>query len=131
MNLTAIDLDIEGGALGNTTANDRRNQALAQLQTEYRAAGKTLSVDYTLPTDPSGLPGEAISLVAPDEERYLARLHVVHDQRRLRLAVHVEPRLVPAHLDPDRRPRVRHEIDVRLVTARCLLAQPVPWPRWM
>ncbi|WP_028049248.1 chitinase [Cellulomonas sp. URHD0024] len=69
MNLTAIDLDIEGGALGNTTANDRRNQALAQLQTEYRAAGKTLGVHYTLPIDPGGLPSEAVALLQNAKSR--------------------------------------------------------------
>src|SRR6201990_3645654 len=31
-NLTRIDLDIEGSTLDNTAANDRRNQALANLQ---------------------------------------------------------------------------------------------------
>lgn len=55
LNLTRIDLDIEGGALGNTTANDRRNKALAQLQQEYAAAGRRLDVQYTLPSMPYGL----------------------------------------------------------------------------
>ena len=41
LNLTRIDLDIEGGALDNTAANDRRNQALAALQQQYAAAGRT------------------------------------------------------------------------------------------
>jgi chitinase len=63
LNLTRIDLDIEGAPLDNTAANDRRNQALANLQTQYAAAGKTLSVDYTLPVDPTGLLGDSLSLL--------------------------------------------------------------------
>jgi chitinase len=62
-NLTRIDLDIEGAPLDNTTANDRRNQALANLQTAYAASGKTLAVDYTLPVDPSGLLSDSLSLL--------------------------------------------------------------------
>jgi len=55
LNLTRIDLDIEGAPLADTAANDRRNQALANLQVQYAAAGRTLAVDYTLPVLPSGL----------------------------------------------------------------------------
>ncbi len=62
-NLTRIDLDIEGSTLDNTAANDRRNQALANLQADYAAAGRTLAVDYTLPTNPNGLPSNALSLL--------------------------------------------------------------------
>jgi chitinase len=62
-NLTRIDLDIEGSTLDNTAANDRRNQALANLQQQYAAAGKTLSVDYTLPVNPTGLLSDSLSLL--------------------------------------------------------------------
>jgi chitinase len=62
-NLTRIDLDIEGSTLNNTAANDRRNQALAALQQQYAAAGKTLAVDYTLPVNPTGLESNSISLL--------------------------------------------------------------------
>jgi chitinase len=62
-NLTRIDLDIEGGTLGDTAANDRRNQALANLQQQYAAAGKTLSVDYTLATDPGGMGSDQLNLL--------------------------------------------------------------------
>ncbi|WNI14536.1 ricin-type beta-trefoil lectin domain protein [Actinacidiphila sp. ITFR-21] len=63
LNLTRLDFDIEGSALNNTTANDRRNQALADLQQQYAAAGKRLDVDYTLPVDPSGLESNSLSLL--------------------------------------------------------------------
>ncbi|MEC3992366.1 ricin-type beta-trefoil lectin domain protein [Actinacidiphila sp. DG2A-62] len=63
LNLTRLDFDIEGGALDNTTANDRRNAALADLQQQYAAQGRKLDIDYTLPVDPSGLESNAISLL--------------------------------------------------------------------
>ncbi|WP_030275546.1 chitinase [Streptomyces sp. NRRL B-24484] len=63
LNLTRIDLDIEGSALNDTAANDRRNQALAALQQQYAAAGKRLAVNYTLPVGPSGLESNSISLL--------------------------------------------------------------------
>jgi chitinase len=63
LNLTRIDLDIEGSVLNDTAANDRRNQALAALQQQYAAAGRTLAVDYTLPVNPTGLESNSISLL--------------------------------------------------------------------
>ncbi|SDM77351.1 chitinase [Actinacidiphila guanduensis] len=63
LNLTRLDFDIEGSALNNTTANDRRNQALADLQQQYAAQGKRLDIDYTLPVDPSGLESNSLSLL--------------------------------------------------------------------
>jgi chitinase len=63
LNLTRIDLDVEGSALNDTAANDRRNQALADLQQQYAAAGKHLDVDYTLPVDTTGLESNALSLL--------------------------------------------------------------------
>jgi chitinase len=62
-NLTRIDLDIEGATLNNTAANDRRNTALANLQTQYAASGKTLAVNYTLPVNPTGLESNSLSLL--------------------------------------------------------------------
>jgi chitinase len=55
VNLTRLDFDIEGSALSNTAANDRRNAAPADLQSRYAAQGKRLDVDYTLPVNPTGL----------------------------------------------------------------------------
>jgi len=63
LNLTRIDLDIEGATLNNTAANDRRNTALANLQQQYAAAGRTLAVNYTLPVNPTGLEANSISLL--------------------------------------------------------------------
>ncbi|MFG1806852.1 ricin-type beta-trefoil lectin domain protein [Streptomyces sp. NPDC049040] len=63
LNLTRVDFDIEGSALNNTAANDRRNTALADLQQQYAAQGKRLDVQYTLPVDPSGLESNSLSLL--------------------------------------------------------------------
>ncbi|NJP44232.1 chitinase [Actinacidiphila epipremni] len=63
LNLTRVDFDIEGSALNNTAANDRRNTALADLQQQYAAQGKRLDVQYTLPVSPSGLESNSISLL--------------------------------------------------------------------
>ncbi|GAB3546244.1 glycosyl hydrolase family 18 protein [Arthrobacter tumbae] len=54
-NLTTIDLDIEGEDLADSEAAARRAEALAALQEERRADGKTLNVWLTLPVAPSGL----------------------------------------------------------------------------
>jgi hypothetical protein len=58
-NAKAIDFDIEGAALSNTAANDRRNQAIASLEKQ----NKSLSVSYTLPVLPSGLTQEGVNLL--------------------------------------------------------------------
>ncbi|MFJ5120541.1 cellulose binding domain-containing protein [Kitasatospora sp. NPDC088548] len=62
--LTKIDFDVEGGAIGNTAANTRRAQSIAQLQKNAAAKGKALDVSYTLPALPSGLTQEGVNLVA-------------------------------------------------------------------
>jgi chitinase len=63
LNLTRVDFDIEGGTIADDAANDRRNKALAQLQQEYAAAGRKLDVQYTLATNPSGLPQDQLDLL--------------------------------------------------------------------
>jgi chitinase len=63
LNLTRVDLDIEGAPVADSASIDRRNQALADLQQQYAASGKTLSVDYTLAVDPSGLPQDQLNLL--------------------------------------------------------------------
>ncbi|MDX2851489.1 ricin-type beta-trefoil lectin domain protein [Streptomyces sp. PA03-3a] len=64
LNLTRVDLDVEGSAIADTAANDRRNKALAQLQQEYAAAGRKLDVQYTLPAMPSGLDDNGTKLLS-------------------------------------------------------------------
>jgi hypothetical protein len=57
---TWLDFDIEGGALLDTAANQRRNTALAWLQ----AKNPGLIISYTLPVDPDGIPDEAKKLLS-------------------------------------------------------------------
>ncbi|MEY9947779.1 cellulose binding domain-containing protein [Kitasatospora sp. GAS1066B] len=61
--LTRIDFDVEGGALADSAANTRRDQAIAQLQQTAAAKGKSLDVSFTLPALPTGLTQDGINLV--------------------------------------------------------------------
>jgi hypothetical protein len=60
---TRLDFDIEGSALGNTAANDRRAMAIVGLQDAAAAAGKALTVQFTLPVLPSGLTQDGLNLL--------------------------------------------------------------------
>jgi len=62
-NLTRVDFDVEGSALGNATSIDLRNKAIAALQGTVASAGKTLVVQYTLPVLPTGLTSQGLSLL--------------------------------------------------------------------
>ncbi|MFC1421012.1 chitinase [Streptacidiphilus cavernicola] len=57
--ITRLDFDIEGSPLDNTSANSRRDQALAALQ----KANPSVQVDFTLPVDPTGLESNALNLL--------------------------------------------------------------------
>ncbi|MGH7990228.1 MAG: hypothetical protein ACREDS_08590, partial [Limisphaerales bacterium] len=57
---TWLDFDIEGDALENTEANQRRNTALANLQ----AKNPGLIISYTLPVNPNGISEDAQKLLA-------------------------------------------------------------------
>lgn len=61
--LTDVDFDVEGAATADAAANARRAQALALLQREARAAGRTLRVSLTLPVLPSGLTPDGLAVV--------------------------------------------------------------------
>ncbi|MFD3453597.1 chitinase [Streptomyces sp. NPDC058691] len=62
--LTRVDFDIEGKALSDASATTRRARAVARLQREAKAAGRSLTVSFTLPAMPSGLADGAESVVA-------------------------------------------------------------------
>jgi hypothetical protein len=57
--LKHMDFDIEGGALGNASANAMRNTVIAALQ----KANPGLTVSYTLPALPNGVTQQAMSLL--------------------------------------------------------------------
>jgi hypothetical protein len=71
--LTWLDFDIEGDALENTDANQRRNTVLAGLQ----AKNPGLIISYTLPVDPHGISDDAQSLLA-DAKAKGVKVHSVN-----------------------------------------------------
>ena len=62
--LTTVDFDVEGAALADTAANERRARAVKRLQGEARAARSNLAVWLTLPVAPQGMPEEALGVIA-------------------------------------------------------------------
>ncbi len=60
--LSTIDLDIEGGALDDHASIVRRAQAVAAVQKEAKAAKAPLRVWLTLPVEPNGLQGNALTV---------------------------------------------------------------------
>lgn len=61
--LSSIDLDIEGPALADIAALERRAQAIAALQAEAVAGGRELQVWLTLPVATQGLTAEGVAAV--------------------------------------------------------------------
>ncbi|HEV2376133.1 MAG TPA: glycosyl hydrolase family 18 protein [Streptosporangiaceae bacterium] len=57
--VTRLDFDIEGSTLGNTSANLRRDQALAALQ----KADPSVQVDFTIAVNPNGLPSDEVNML--------------------------------------------------------------------
>jgi chitinase len=68
-----LDFDIEGATLGDTAANNRRNQALAALQAQNPA----VQVDYTLAVAPNGLPSAELG-VLQSAQSYGVKVSVVN-----------------------------------------------------
>src|ERR1700722_5676051 len=54
-----LDFDVEGGEVDDTGAANTRNAVLKQLQAAY----PNLYVSFTVPVDPSGLPGDVLTLI--------------------------------------------------------------------
>ena len=61
--LSTIDLDIEGAALDNFQATERRAAAVAALEQAARAQHRKLAVWLTLPVEPDGLQDNALSVI--------------------------------------------------------------------
>ncbi|GAA2059220.1 chitinase [Leifsonia soli] len=59
-----IDLDLEGTGITDTDAAARRAEAIAALQQERRAAGKSLAVWLTLPVAPTGMTSDGTDAIA-------------------------------------------------------------------
>jgi chitinase len=62
-NLTEADFDIEGTALTDTAANTRRAKAIAQIQKEATAEGRTPDISFTLAAMPDGLTRDAVAFL--------------------------------------------------------------------
>ena len=54
-----LDFDVEGSEVDDTAAANTRNSAIKQLQAAY----PNLYVSFTVPVDPSGLPGDVVTLI--------------------------------------------------------------------
>jgi chitinase len=63
-NINTIDLDLEGSGLTDAAAGSRRATAIAQLQAQQRAAGKSFAVWITLPVTPQGLDEDGTNAVS-------------------------------------------------------------------
>jgi hypothetical protein len=61
--VTRLDMDIEGRSLTRTAGIDRRNKAIKLLQDWAASNGRTVQVQYTLPTSPSGLESSGIAVL--------------------------------------------------------------------
>jgi hypothetical protein len=61
--VTRLDMDIEGKSLTRTDGIDRRNKAIAQLQAWATANGRTVQVQYTLPTSRDGLEASGLAVL--------------------------------------------------------------------
>jgi hypothetical protein len=62
-NVTRIDLDIEAGSLSNSAGIDRRNKAVAQVESWAASTGRTVQFSYTLPTTTSGLASDSLAVL--------------------------------------------------------------------
>ncbi len=62
-NVTRLDFDIEGRSLTKTDGIDRRNKAIAKLQTWAANAGRTVQIQYTLPTSRDGLEASGLAVL--------------------------------------------------------------------
>jgi len=61
--LSCLDFDIEGGAVRDPYSIQLRSKAIKTLQDDMAVAGRELHVWYTLPTLPSGLDGNGVSVL--------------------------------------------------------------------
>ncbi len=61
--VTRIDMDIEGRSLTKPAGIDRRNKAIAMLQAWATQHGRTVQVQYTLPTAANGLESSGLAVL--------------------------------------------------------------------
>jgi GH18 family chitinase len=61
--VSRLDMDIEGKSLTRADGIDRRNKAIKKLQDWAAANGRTVQVQYTLPTSRSGLEASGLAVL--------------------------------------------------------------------
>src|SRR5262245_57979810 len=61
--VSRIDMDIEGRSLTKPAGIDRRNKAIAMLQAWAAKQGRTVQVQYTLPTNANGLGSDSLAVL--------------------------------------------------------------------
>ncbi|HEY1974233.1 MAG TPA: glycosyl hydrolase family 18 protein, partial [Pseudonocardia sp.] len=62
-NITRIDLDTEANSETNTAGIDRRNKAIAQVESWAASTGHTVQFSYTLPTTQQGLDSSGLAIL--------------------------------------------------------------------
>ena len=62
-NVTRLDMDIEGKSLSRPDGIDRRNKAIKLLQDWALANGRTVQIQYTLPTSRDGLEASGLAVL--------------------------------------------------------------------
>lgn len=60
---TRLDMDVEVESLERSDGIDRRNKALRILQDRLAAEGRTVEIQYTLPTSPKGLDAGGLAVL--------------------------------------------------------------------
>jgi hypothetical protein len=61
--VSRLDMDIEGKSLTRADGIDRRNKAIKKLQDWAAANGRTVQIQYTLPTSRSGLEASGLAVL--------------------------------------------------------------------
>ena len=61
--VTRLDMDIEGRSLTKPDGIDRRNKAIKQLQDWAAGSGRTVQIQYTLPTSRGGLEASGLAVL--------------------------------------------------------------------
>jgi hypothetical protein len=62
-NVPRIDLDIEGDSLTNTAGIERRNEAVAQVESWAAANGRSIQFSYTMPSTTTGMDSQEESII--------------------------------------------------------------------
>src|SRR5580658_3319555 len=63
-NVPRIDLDIEGDSLTNTAGIERRNEAVAQVESWAAANGRSIQFSYTMPSTTTGMDSQEESIIS-------------------------------------------------------------------